>query len=251
MSDTPKGWQLLHSALPKAALRALPESVYNVAGLTDVNEGYLIQRLFASELSWEWRIVKQEYLGHEDRTSQSGKSYRVYLAAVQGVLSIDGREFHGSGAHDNRKIDASYKGAATVAFKNASKLAGLMSELFLNGRAMDFIYESAEKNPPTREASDSGTGAVPPTPHNLQASSSAPPPRPEEILEKAKSKLVKASNNGYALEDAVCPRCGRKEALRPVDRPKFCQKSLGGCGAPAKGDAWDLISYGEWRERHP
>src|SRR6185437_16222094 len=99
------------------------------------------------------------YLGHEDRKSNAGKEYRVYLASVQGVLNIDGREFHGAGAHDNKKLDAAYKGAATVAFKNACKMAGLTAELFLNGKAMDFIYaeDSAPKIAPTREATGEGT----------------------------------------------------------------------------------------------
>src|SRR5713101_3613555 len=61
------GWALLHSKLPPAALHPLPQSAYGVAGLTDVNEAYLIQRLFASGLSWEWRLLNQQYLGFEDR----------------------------------------------------------------------------------------------------------------------------------------------------------------------------------------
>jgi hypothetical protein len=144
VAETPTGWQLLHAQLPKAALKELATSVYGVAGLTDVNEGYLIQRLFASGLPWEWRIRKQEYLGFEDKTSQSGKEYRVYMAAVLGRLEIQDdkgwRVFDGSGASDNRKLDAAYKGAATVAFKNACKLAGLTAELYLDGRAIDHIY---------------------------------------------------------------------------------------------------------------
>src|SRR6185437_4221752 len=135
---------LLHSKLPKAALKPLSESVYGVSGLTDVNEGHLIQRLFASEFGWEWKITSQSYLGFEDRTSQSGKTYRVYLASVAGELVIDGRSFAGSGGSDNRKLDAAFKGAATVAFKNACKLAGLTAELYLDGRAIDHIYETRD-----------------------------------------------------------------------------------------------------------
>jgi hypothetical protein len=140
VAETPTKWALLHAQLPKAALKELATSVYGVAGLTDVNEGYLIQRLFASTLTWEWIIRQQTYLGYEDKTSQGGKDYRVYMAAVHGELVIEGRSFHGAGASDNRKLDAAFKGAATVAFKNACKVAGLTAELYLDGRAIDHIY---------------------------------------------------------------------------------------------------------------
>jgi hypothetical protein len=142
--EIPTGWRLLHSKLPSAAIRPLDKSVYGVEGLSDVNEGHLIQRLFASEFKWEWRIVKQEYLGFEERKSQAGRDYRVYMAAVHGELVIDGRVFHGAGASDNRKLDAAYKGASTVAFKNACKLAGLTAELYLDGRAIDHVYEARQ-----------------------------------------------------------------------------------------------------------
>jgi hypothetical protein len=141
-------WELLHSKLPAAAIRPLATSVYGVAGLSDVNEGYLIRRLFKSGMTWEWRIVKQEYLGAEDRQVRD-KDYtqRYYLAAVHGELNIEGRIFHGSGASDNRKVDAAYKGANTVAFKNACKWAGLTAELFLDGRAIDDIHGRVLKDP--------------------------------------------------------------------------------------------------------
>lgn len=145
VAEPKKGWQLLHSELPPASLKAIPESAYGVAGLTDVNEGYLITRLFASELGWKWEVLRQEYLGHEDRQVRN-KDYtnRYYLAAVHGRLTIGDQTFDGSGAHDNRKIDAAFKGAATVAFKNAAKMAGLFAQLLLDGRAMDFIYAVAD-----------------------------------------------------------------------------------------------------------
>ncbi len=155
MTETPKGWQLLHSKLPPAAIKPLATSVYGVAGLSDVNEGFLIQRLFASGFAWDWRIVRQEYLGAEDRAVRD-KDYtqRYYLAAVHGELNLEGRMFHGSGASDNRKLDAAYKGAATVAFKNACKWAGLTAELFLDGRAIDHIYQGrVTKDPDMAPAS--------------------------------------------------------------------------------------------------
>lgn len=155
MSETPAGWKLLHSALPSKAIKPLATAVYGVAGLSDVNEGYLIQRLFASGLTWDWRIVKQEYLGFEDRAVKD-KDYtqRYYLAAVHGELNIEGRMFHGSGASDNRRPDAAYKGAATVAFKNACKWAGMTAELFLDGRAIDHIYQGrVTKDPEMAPAS--------------------------------------------------------------------------------------------------
>jgi hypothetical protein len=142
MAETPTGWQLLHSKLPPAAIKPLATAVYGVAGLSDVNEGYLIQRLFASGLTWDWRIVKQEFIAAEDRgVKDKDYTQRYYIAAVHGELTIDGRTFHGSGASDNRRPDAAYKGAATVAFKSACKFAGLTAELYLDGRAIDHIYQ--------------------------------------------------------------------------------------------------------------
>ena len=153
------GWALLHSKLPSAALKPLPKSAYGIEGLTDVNEAYLIQRLFASGLEWEWRPVSQTYLGFEDRQAQ-GKTYttRWYLASFLGDLVIDGRHFAGSGGHDNHKLDASFKGASTVAFKNACKAAGLTIELYKDGRAMDFIYEDRDGNVIETGASQRPTG---------------------------------------------------------------------------------------------
>ncbi len=139
--ESPRGWPLLHAQLPQAAFSPIAEHVYGVPGLSDVNEGYLIQRLFASTLPWEWEILEAWPLGAEDRTSAAGKSYRVYLAACRGRLTIEGRHFDGLGASDNRRLDAAWKGAATVALKNAAKMAGMWLELLLNGRAIDHIYE--------------------------------------------------------------------------------------------------------------
>jgi len=148
MAEPKTKWELLHSKLPSAAIKPLATAVYGVAGLSDVNEGFLVQRLFASGFEWSWRVIHQEYLGAEERPVRD-KDYtqRYYLAEVHGELSIDGRVFHGSGASDNRKIDAAFKGANTVAFKNACKWAGLTSELFLDGRAIDHIYGRILKDP--------------------------------------------------------------------------------------------------------
>jgi len=151
MTDEKTGWALLHSKLPPAAIRPLSQSVYGVSGLSDVNEAYLIQRLFASGLIWEWKLSDPKYLGFEDRTikGRDGKpdyELRYYMASVNGILIVDGREFHGSGASDNRKLDAAFKGAGTVAFKNACKWVGLTIELYKDGKAMDFIYEDRQGN---------------------------------------------------------------------------------------------------------
>ena len=136
----PRGWELLHSKLPPAAIKELATSVYGVAGLSDVNEGFLIQRLWASGLTWEWRVIRETYLGFEDRTTREGKDYRVYMFSVHGALNIEGRDFHGVGASENRKLDAAAKGASTVAFKQACKPLGMTAELYLDGRAIDHIY---------------------------------------------------------------------------------------------------------------
>ena len=244
MSEEKKGWPLLHSQLPPRALKPLPTDAYGIAGLTDVNEAYLIQRLFASGYQWQWKILGQAYLGHEDRKSSKGYEYRVYLASVWGELIIEGRSFAGSGAHDNKKLDAAFKGAATVAFKNACKVAALTLELYLDGRAIDHIYDSAEKNAATREEPRKEAGTVP-APHTNQPDSGAP--SPASTLERAR-QYAKPNRNGYSLEDAVCPSCGKKEALGP--KGAFCAKAKGGCGWPlGKGEKGTPISYGEWLEK--
>lgn len=110
-----------------------------------------------------------------------------------------------------------------------------------------------------RREENKGAGAVPPTPTS-RAGSVAPPPAPpakspEQILDEAKAKFTRAgaTGNGYDPSDAVCPSCGRKEALRPTGNPRFCAKAQGGCGFPSdkRGETFSLITYGEWLERHP
>lgn len=189
---TPKGWALLHSKLPPAALKPLPKAAYGIEGLTDVNEGYLIQRLFAADLGYEWNFVSQSYLGFEDRKGrESDYTMRWYLASFAGELVIDGRRFAGAGAHDNKKLDAAFKGAATVAFKNACKLAGLTIELYKDGKAMDFIYAEervATAGPvsPTEIQGARAGGHTPPA----QLPSLAPdPPTLQESLEKMRSRV--------------------------------------------------------------
>lgn len=200
--EIPTGWELLHAPLPKASLKPLPKSAYGIEGLTDVNEGFLIQRLFASRLEWHWKITSQSYLGYEDRKAQ-GKDYttRWYLASVAGELVIDGRVFAGSGAHDNHKLDAAFKGANTVAFKSACKLAGLTVQLYLDGRAIDFIYadDGSESLRPAREASNGRGAESPSTP----ASSVPPPPSPQDILERARPSVAKTAVG-------TCPECGKE-----------------------------------------
>lgn len=143
-----KGWALLHSPLPTEALKPLDRSVYGVAGLTDTNEGYLIERLWQSGLCWYTEILHQEYLGSEDRKTNAGKEYRSYLAMVTfrlwietGIGSGTFVHFDAVGADDNKKLDAAFKGAKTVGFKSACKEAGLTTELYKGGRMNDVIYD--------------------------------------------------------------------------------------------------------------
>lgn len=155
------GWALLHSPLPAAALKPLNKSVYGVDGLTDVNEGYLIERLHQCGLAWEEHVLGHSYLGSEDREVKSrdgGGSYtvRYYMAEVHLALLIDGRRFDGVGAHDNRKLDAAFKGARTVAFKSACKDAGMTVQLYKGGKAMDVFYGD--------DSGQSGTTAAAPPP---------------------------------------------------------------------------------------
>ena len=215
MAEPTFGWPLLHSELPPKALKPLATHIYNVAGLSDVNEGHLIQRLFASKLPWEWRITSQSYLGHEDRTSQEGKAYRVYLAAVAGELVIEGKTFAGSGGSDNRRLDAAFKGAATVAFKNACKWAGLTSQLFLDGRAMDHIYDSPEKNAPTNEPSEAGPPlGLTSTANSVEPQSPASPPWTGSV-EKAKAAVKPLEAKGN------CPVCGKTLRTRKSQYGEF------------------------------
>jgi hypothetical protein len=140
--------------------------------------------------------------------------------------------------------------AETSAWGRALVAAGILAKGEGVASRNEVRNRRAEKIPASRDGqNDHGTGAEPPLPTTSKASSSAPPPTPEEILGRARASLAKIPA-GYALEDAVCPVCGKKEALRPAANPRFCQKSLGGCGAPKDGDAWHVISFGEFRERH-
>lgn len=165
---TPRGWPLLHSKLPPKALKPLSKDIYGVEGLTDVNEGYLIQRLYASGLPWEWEILEAWPLGREERTTRSGTNYAVYLTACRGRLTLEGRHFDGLGASENRRLDAAWKGAATVAFKNATKLAGMWIELLLDGRAIDHIYEGS------RTGEIAPAAAAPETRAALEAAQATP-----------------------------------------------------------------------------
>lgn len=237
-----KGWELLHSQLPKAALKAIPKDAYGVEGLTDVNEGYLITRLFASELPWSWEILRQEYLGHEDRQAR-GKDYttRWYLAAVHGRLTVGGQIFDGSGAHDNRKIDAAFKGAATVAFKNATKTAGLFMQLLMDGRAIDFVYQTrdgevAQGQQPDQSSEQEEVGAQPVAEGSGADSEAikveaeppaAPPPAPDDSKERKELYAIsqklgrdRASIDGllaiYPVEKVLAK--ARKELAEKEDR---------------------------------
>ncbi len=89
-----------------------------------------------------------------------------------------------------------------------------------------------------------GAGTAPPPRANPSVPSPAPK-TPGEIFSESRAK----SPAKYQDEDAVCPSCGRKEALRPVNNPRFCAKADGGCGHPPRGETMQLISYGEWGAR--
>lgn len=144
-----KGWQLLHSPLPKEALKPLHRSVYGVANLTDVNEGYLIERLHQSGLEWNLRPLQQEYLGIQVKREGDPPRDRTYhLASFLGILEIETevgsgkfRSFAATGASDNVRLDAAFKGAKTTGFKSACKEAGLTTELYKDLKAMDVFYD--------------------------------------------------------------------------------------------------------------
>jgi hypothetical protein len=67
-----------------------------------------------------------------------------------------------------------------------------------------------------------------------------------KALESARNKAADIRAD-YHREDAVCPKCGRKEFLGP--RAAFCKQAAGGCGWPHGDDEKDAISYGEWLAR--
>jgi hypothetical protein len=160
-SNEQTGWALLHLPVPPQALKVLSNSVYGVSGLSDVNEAYMIERLHASELSWSWELDGQpQYLGKDIRKGQNGP-YELFLAAASGTLSIETekgsgvfRRYSGAGASDNRKLDAAFKGAATVAFKNALKLAGLTLSVYKDGKAIDIVYDLADGTSSTGHVDD-------------------------------------------------------------------------------------------------
>lgn len=232
MTEPPRGWQLLHSKLPSAAIKPLATAVYGVAGLSDVNEGFLIQRLFASELPWEWRILKESYLGSEERTNQAGKPYSVYLAAVHGELSIQNRQFHGVGASDNRKVDAAFKGAATVAFKNACKVAGLTAELYLDGRAIDHIY--SERIPRDKEMAPASVDQLvnqieevygPPEeaaqgersePEAVPGTPAMTPAPPQQETQDGRTSVAPKESSGMSSPPSASPAVLGTEDLQPL-----------------------------------
>lgn len=139
MGEPVTGWALLHSKLPGEAIKSIPQYVYNVPNLSDVNEGFLIKRLWDSGLDWYTEILSSEYLGSEERTNRKGEKVTWHLAHVDLRLHIDGKHFDGSGGHDNMKLDAAFKGARTTAFKACCKDAGLTTELWMDGKAIDDI----------------------------------------------------------------------------------------------------------------
>lgn len=144
------GWALLHTDVPEAAQKPLSASVYGVSGLTDVNEAYLIERLHQSELAWSWTIEESTYIGKETRKSQNG-TYDVFMASARGTVAIETapgsgafRLYSGAGASDNKKLDAAFKGAVTVAFKAALKTAGLTLSVYKNGKSVDILYTNED-----------------------------------------------------------------------------------------------------------
>jgi hypothetical protein len=79
-----------------------------------------------------------------------------------------------------------------------------------------------------------------------QGTNPAPQTPAAKALETAR-QTVRDVRAGYNPEDAVCPKCGRREFLGP--RAAFCGRKQGGCGWPYSEDEKEAISYGEWLGR--
>lgn len=147
--------------------------------------------------------------------------------------------------------DSEMMNAETSAWGRALVASGILAKGERIASRNEVRNRSAEKIAPTREAS-SEAGTVPATPTPHPPDSGAPSPAsarktPQEYAERAR-QYVKPATAGYDLEDAVCPSCGKKEALGP--KGAFCAKAKGGCGWPlSKGEKGVPISYGEWLER--
>ena len=140
--------------------------------------------------------------------------------------------------------DSEMMNAETSAWGRALVAAGILAKGERIASRNEVRNRSAEKIAATREEPRKEAGTVP-APHTNQPDSGAP--SPASTLERAR-QYAKPNGNGYSLEDAVCPSCGKKEALGP--KGAFCAKAKGGCGWPlGKGEKGVPISYGEWLER--
>jgi hypothetical protein len=188
------------------------------------------------------------------KTEDGWEARAVAVAAATGAIV-------GAGEAECLKSEPKWKGRDDFALRGMAQTRALSRALrgplgfvaVLAGYAatpFEEMPQTADEAFVARETArrSQGAGAVPPAPPS-QANSGAPPPTPQESLERIRAQAKPAATD-YDDTTAVCPRCGKAEFLRPVTNPKFCQKAAGGCGAPAKGDAWTLISYGEFKERH-
>src|SRR6266571_1132370 len=146
--DEEAAWKFLRSEIPDGNhKRELPQSVYKVAGLTDVADWYLWQRLERSGLRWELADIKTTYMGTEQRTSLGGNSSTWYLFMAEGTLVINGRPFPGVGASENMRFDGALKGALTSLFKNCCKWAGLTMSVYKNGPLDDSLFNESDSSP--------------------------------------------------------------------------------------------------------
>lgn len=167
-----KAWDFLRSEIDAKVKRVLDKSVYGVAGLSDVPEWYLWERLEKSGLRWELDIGSVTYHGAETRTPASGgRAYQWYLVSVQATLIVDGRPFPCVGAGEGRRLDTAYKGALTSAFKNGCKWAGITMSIYKNA-PIDDDYIGGEEN---RTSNTQSRSAAMATNSSQEESASSPP----------------------------------------------------------------------------
>lgn len=228
MADGLKGWELLHSKLPEEAIKSIPQYVYNVPNLSDVNEGFLIKRLWDSGLDWHTEILRSEYLGSEERTNRKGEKVRWYLTHVDLRLHIDGKYFDGSGGHDNMKLDASWKGARTTAFKACCKDAGLTTELWMDGKAIDDINLPPDVSGTPSAPAPAQPPAAQPTALVLSEAQRAEMARlvntlPQEAQKDARKAAFEAAKAASLRNPATAFEAGRSLLLGFHSR--FCGKS--------------------------
>ena len=156
----PKGWELLQSKLPKEALRSLPEEAYGIAGLTDIDDTYLLERLYASGL--RWTFGKPEFNTTKIQIKRKGELVDGWLTVcdwsitiqndANGIVSEDGSAIQthwARGVHQDVRAEVAMKGAQTGAFKALCKWLGMDKDVRRGKSGEDLLHSDGEVAPAT------------------------------------------------------------------------------------------------------